>query len=125
MNPERRKAHIRWTIAQNPVTITIHRTGKQRAGGGFQNVKTDLGPFIVRIFVDGSQTITESETIGTRQISKVYSLLADSGTDIQASPDIDDQFTVADYGTFVVKGVTPQIVKGIVCGYQVDLERVS
>lgn len=125
MNPDERKEHINFAIMQNPVEITIQRNEKVRSGGGFEEVKSVAGPMMVRIFTGGAGDAVKSDTIGTKEISRVYRLLADESADIKAAPDVIDIFEAENYGTFKVTAVHPQIVRGVVCGYQVDIERVK
>ncbi|NJJ37827.1 hypothetical protein [Paenibacillus apii] len=122
---EMRRRHIAWNIAQNPSTISIHRKLKQRAGGGYEEVETDLPPITVRLFISHNQLPQEvSTTAGTKHTDRVYSLLANENADIQASTTVIDRFTV-NGESYLVRNVHPQVVQGVVVGYQVDLERVN
>ena len=47
---EIRKRDVAATISQNPVEIKISRTETSPKGGGRAVSKTELGPFVVRIF---------------------------------------------------------------------------
>jgi len=126
MEPAERKEHIKWNIMQNPVDITIQRTEKIRSGGGFNELQSTVGPMTVRIFQQGfGRDAVKSDTIGTKEVSGMYTLLADAEADIQAGPNIIDRFQVENYGSFQVKAVYPQITKGVVCGYQADIEKVK
>lgn len=119
----KRKEHIRWSINQNPTEITIQRTSKIRSGGGLSEQKTTVGPFTVRIFTSGSGQAVDTGTIGTKETSAAYSLLADDTADLQAGPNVTDCFQCI-LGSFQITAVYPQIVQGVVCGYQADLEKV-
>jgi hypothetical protein len=126
MEPAERKEHIKWNIMQNPAEITIQRTEKIRAGGGFDELQSTVGPMTVRIYQEGTRGDTiKSDTIGTKKVSSIYALLADEKADIQAGPNVIDRFQAEPHGSFQVKAVHPQIVKGVVCGYQADIERVK
>lgn len=126
MTPDKRKADIRWSISQNPVTISINRTAKIRQGGGFKEVKSTVGPFVVRIFQGRQQQLTtSSEMIGTQSKGRTYSLLAPHDADIRSGTDVLDTFEAPGIGSFKVSEVIQEIVAGQVCGYQVDIERVS
>lgn len=121
-----RRQNIAFNISQNPATITIHRTEKVKDGGGFREVATTAGPFIVRIF-QKREIIPKvsSETTGTKQTDTTFGLLADYLSDIRAGPNVKDGFSVDGLGSFVVKQVNQQIVQGQVVGFHVDLERVK
>jgi len=121
-----RRQHIKWTISQNPVEITIHRTIKQDMGGYFEEIEEDIGPFIVRIFQQGSRIPRETSTLaGTKNIDRGWGLLAEYTADIKAGSGVMDKFEVPGLGKFQVIAVYPQIVEGQVVGYQADLEKVS
>lgn len=121
-----RRQHIAWNIAQNPTTITIHRTEKIDAGGYFEEVKSEAGPFIVRIFPQRSQIPQEVSTLaGTKQTDGTWGMLADWQADIKAGPNVMDEFDVPGMGSFQVLAVYPQIIKDALVGYQVAMEKVS
>lgn len=120
-----RRKHVAWNISQNPTTITIHRKEKIRKGGGYEEVESDLSPVTVRIFVTRTQIPqTVSVLAGTKQTDKMYSLLADEHADIKAGPNVTDRFSAMGE-IFEVVSVQPQVVQGVVVGYQADLERVK
>lgn len=122
---DQRRRDIAWNISQNPTQIVIHRREKIRKGGGYEEVKSDLPPVIVRIFISRTQVPqTVSVLAGTKQTDKMYSLLADEHADIKAGPNVTDRFEALGE-TFEVVSVQPQIVKGITVGFQADLERVK
>ncbi len=121
-----RRRHTSWSIQQNPVTITIQRTEKVDAGGYFDEVISSHGPFVVRIFQQRSSIPQDVATLaGTKQTDKAWSLLADYQADIQAGPNLKDEFDVVGLGHFLVVVVHPQTIQGELVGYQVDLEKVS
>jgi len=122
---EQRRRDIAWNISQNPTIITIHRKEKVRKGGGYTDVESDLLPVTVRIFTARSQIPqTVSVLAGTKQTDKIYSLLADGLADIKASPEVTDHF-IALGEKFEVVSVQPQVVHGVIVGYQADLERMK
>ncbi|BFH66249.1 hypothetical protein J27TS7_10950 [Paenibacillus dendritiformis] len=122
---ELRRRHIAWNISQNPTEIAIHRKEKVRKGGGHDEIEKDLPPVTVRIFVSRSQIPqTVSNLAGTKQTDKMYSLLADGYADIKAGPNVTDRFEALGE-TFEVVSVQPQVVQGVIVGYQADLERVK
>lgn len=121
-----RRQHTKWAIQQNPVEITIQRTEKVDMGGYFDEVKSEHGPYTVRIFQKGSRIPQEVSTLaGTKQVEAAWGLLADHEAEIKAGTNVLDEFEVTDLGKFQVLAVYPQIVQGQIVGYQADLEKVS
>ncbi|MBB6673014.1 hypothetical protein H7C19_20235 [Cohnella nanjingensis] len=121
-----RERHVRWNIAQNPVEILLERTSKVRAGGGYRDEKSSHGPFTVRIYMASSAGANEkSSTVGTKNVSATFSLLADASADIRAGTDVTDRFEAAGVGSFEVSDVVPIMLQGEICGYQVKLEKVT
>lgn len=121
-----RRQHIKWSIQQNPTTITIHRTEKIDMGGYFEEIESEHGPYTVRIFQRGMQIPMEISVLGgTKQTDRGWGLLADHETEIGAGTNVLDEFEVDDLGKFHVLAVYPQIIQGQVVGYQADLEKVS
>jgi hypothetical protein len=121
-----RRQHISWTIQQNPTTITIHRTEKIDMGGYFEEVESEVGSFVVRIYQYGTWIPQDVSTLaGTKQVDKTWGMLADWQADIKAGPNVLDEFDVPGVGRFQTLEVYPQVVKGELVGYQVALEKVS
>lgn len=121
-----RRQHIIWTIQQNPVEIIIHRTEKVDQGGYFEEIESEVGPFVVRIYQYGTWIPQEISTMaGTKQVDKTCGMLADWQADIKAGPSVLDEFEVPGIGNFQVLEVYPQVVRGELVGYQVALEKVS
>ncbi len=121
-----RRKHTAWAIQQNPTTITINRTEKTDAGGYFEEVESEVGPFTVRIYQYGTWIPQDVSTLaGTKQVDKTWGMLADWQADIKAGPNVLDEFDVPGVGRFQTLEVYPQVVKGELVGYQVALEKVS
>jgi len=121
-----RRKHTGWVIQQNPTTITINRTEKIDKGGYFEETKTEVGPFVVRLYQQGSGVPQEVSTLaGTKQVDGAWGMLADWQADIKAGPNVLDEFDVPGVGRFQTLEVYPQVVKGELVGYQVALEKVS
>ena len=121
-----RRQHTKWTIRQNPTTITIHRTEKIDMGGYFEEVESEVGPFVVRIYGYGTWLPQEVSTLaGTKQVDKTWGMLVDWQADIKAGPNVLDEFEVLGMGRFQVLEVYPQMVNGELVGYQVALEKVN
>ena len=121
-----RRQHTKWAIQQNPTTITIHRTEKIDMGGYFDEVESEVGPFVVRIYQYGTGTPQDVSTLaGTKQIDKTCGMLMDYEADVKAASHMLDEFEVPGLGKFQVLEVYPQVVKDELVGYQVILEKVS
>lgn len=127
MDPaEQRKKHILWSIQQNPTVITIKRTEKVRSGGGFTDQVSEVGPLTVRIFAQPTGGRHEiSDVAGRKQTDTAYGMLADDTADIKAGPNVRDEFEAPGLGVFVIRAVYPQVVAGVVAGFQAELERVK
>jgi len=121
-----RRQHTKWAIQQNPTTITIHRTEKIDMGGYFEEVESEVGSFVVRIYQYGTWAPQDVSTlVGTKQVDKTWGMLMDYEADVKAGSNVLDEFEVPEMGKFQVLAVYPQIVQGQVVGYQVTLEKVS
>ena len=121
-----RRQHIAWLIQQNPVTVTVQRTQRTESNGAFTETTATRGPYNVRIFQQAERIPHEVSTLaGTKQVDKGWGLLADYQADLQAEPNVKDEFDVQGLGHFVVIAVYPQRVQGEVVGYQADLEKVD
>ncbi|NPV30637.1 MAG: hypothetical protein HPY58_13520 [Firmicutes bacterium] len=121
-----RRQHISWVIQQNPTQVTINRTEKVPQDGGFAEVTSTKGPFTVRIFPAGSRSPgLVSDLPGRKLEDDTWGLLADYTADIQAGPNVVDEFDAPGLGHFRVTAVYPQVVQGQLVGYQADLKKVS
>ncbi len=121
-----RRHHTKWAIQQNPTTITIRRTEKIDMGGYFEEVESEVGPFVVRIYQYGTWAPQEVNTLaGIKQVDRTWGMLMDYEADVKSGPNVMDEFEVPGLGKFQVLEVYPQKVKGKIVGYQVVLERVS
>lgn len=121
-----RKRDIAWTIQQNPTEITIQRTVKVDRGGYFEEETNEVGPFTVRIFLKGSQLPQEVSTLaGKKQEDRGWGLLAGEDAQVMAGTNAKDEFEVPGIGRFQVVSVYPLLVRGVIVGYQADLEKVS
>ena len=121
-----RRQHTKWAIEQNPTTITIHRTEKIDAGGYFEEIESEVGPFTVRIYQYGTRIPQDVSTLaGTKQVDRTWGMLMDYEADVKAGSNVLDEFEVQGLGKFQVLEVYPQKVKDKIVGYQVTLEKVS
>ena len=95
-------------------------------GGYFEEIKSEVGPFAVRIYQYGTWIPQEVSTLaGTKQVDRTWGMLMDHEADVKAGSNVLDEFEVPEMGKFQVLAVYPQIVQGQVVGYQVTLEKVS
>ena len=121
-----RRQHITWAIQQNPVEIIIQRTEKMDKGGYFEEIESEVGPFVVRIYQYGTWVPQDVSTLaGTKQVDRTWGMLMDYEADVKAGSNVRDEFEVPGMGRFQVLEVYPQKVKGKIVGYQVVLEKVS
>jgi len=121
-----RRQHVKWAIQQNPTTITIRRTEKIDMGGYFEEVESEVGPFVVRIYQYGTWVPQEVSTLaGTKQVDRTWGMLVDHEADVKAGSNVLDEFEVPGLGKFQVLEVYSQKVKDEIVGYQVTLEKVS
>ena len=121
-----RRRHAKWAIQQNPTTITIHRTEKIDTGGYFEEVESEIGPFVVRIYQYGTWVPREISTLaGMKQVDRTWGMLMDHEADVKTGPNVLDEFEAPGLGRFHVLEVYPQKVKDKIVGYQVALEKVS
>jgi len=121
-----RRQHTKWAIQQNPTTIIIHRTEKIDIGGYFEEVESEVGPFVVRIYQYSTWIPQDVSTLaGTKQVNRTWGMLMDHEADVKAGPNVLDEFEVPGMGRFQVLEVYPQVVKDELVGYQVALEKVS
>ena len=124
---EQRKMDVAFSIAENPVEVTIDRTEKRPKGGGREIVKTTVGPFTIRIFAQKGKSIgvvTLATTPGIRQEDRTYAFLAAADADIQCSPAVQDEFT-ADGMRFRVTTVMRRYWNGELTNIDGTLEEVS
>lgn len=120
-----RRERLLWSIGENPTEITVSRTQKVAYKGGFKEVNSEAGPFVVRLYSNaGRQPQLQSERQGTRITDGNWGLLADWRADIRCGSDVTDEFVTV-LGRFRVAQVKPQLLGSEVVGYQCDLERVS
>jgi hypothetical protein len=123
---ERRRQQVEWNIRQNPTEIMIKRTQKTPIRGHFEETKSEIGPFIVRLFKKSQGRTQEVSNLGgTKQNDNGWGLLADYQADIKDGSMITDEFEVPGIGCFQVTSVFTQKLNEQVVGLQVDLEKVN
>lgn len=122
---ELRRKNTKFSIEQNPTEIKIKRTEKKKMGGYIDEIESDVGPFIVRIFNSNASSPQKVTTLaGEKQVDRYFGLLADFEADIQAGTDVKDEFDAMGM-KFFVKAIYPQIINNEIVGYQGELERVN
>jgi hypothetical protein len=120
------RAARRRIIAGNPSVITIHRVDRVPSGGGRLPVKSDVGPFTVRIYSARNATVQQDSSVaGVQQRDRDWSLIADDQADLRAGANVTDEFDAVDLGHFRILDVHPQRVDGELVGYAAELERIS
>lgn len=122
-----------WHIRQDPVTLTVTREQKQRAGGGWVNLApTTVGPFRGRVAA-GRELPREfvDQHAGELRIERGYVLLCQHTTELRGRDqvygnvtNVQDWFVHPTLGRFQVVAVTPSLYGTVVCGYVCDLEGV-
>lgn len=121
---EKRKADIIKSISLNPIEITIKQIKKTIEDGAFREEEKET-ILAVRIYQQQKSNIQiSSNTIGTIYKSKSYGMLADSDADLVVNPKSAIEFDSI-YGRMKITAVYPQIIRGELCGYQVDLEKIN
>jgi len=115
-------------IQLNPSRVTIERTSVAEVDGGPQEVTETLGPYTVRIFLEGpseGSDVTDPTTGGTLVRQMGYSMAAAWDADLEHESRVRDEFTLGAYGRFRIVAVYPLRLVGDVFGYQAALELVS
>lgn len=124
ISPERRKKDILENIAINPTEIKIKYTKKEIIDGALEDIESEI-TFDARIFAQKNPDLkVSSETKGTSYSSKTYGMLVDSRVELSVSTKERIEFNCP-YGKMRIIEVYPQIVKGVLCGHQCDLERID
>lgn len=125
ISPERRTADINRTIGYNPTLIVL--SGKRRyQENGKQKVETlPQRELVVRIFpVSRREGTLSSEHQGIMKQSAAYGMLAKADAGLEDSSVIWEEFESA-HGKMRIADIFPQIVRGVLCGFQVLLERIT
>lgn len=124
INPKRRKKDILENIAINPTEIKIKYIKKELIDGAFQESEMDI-TFNARVFAQKNPDLkVSSDTKGTAYSSKTYGMLVNSEVELSVSTKERIEFNCP-YGKMRIIEIYPQIVKGVLCGYQCDLERID
>jgi len=124
ISPERRKADIIRNINRNPVELELKQVVKVEKDGYFQE-EEKIVSLKVRIYQQKQSEIkVSSDTLGTSYTTRRYGMLADYTAALKVNPKNNIKFN-CEYGHMEIKAVYPQIVRGIICGYQCDLERID
>ena len=106
-------------IAEDPTTITVHRSGQMDDGaGGVMPIDEDLPPFVGRLLPESSTTRTRQTDVGPVE-EQAWQLLAPADADISDAAGVNDEFDALGKRFRVVR-VRPLRWKAQVYGYQVD-----
>lgn len=106
-------------IAEDPTTITIHRSGQVNDGiGGVIVIDEDLPPFTGRLLPESSTTRTRQTDVGPVE-EQAWELLAPADADISDAAGVNDEFDALGKRFRVVR-VRPLRWKAQVYGYQAD-----
>jgi hypothetical protein len=113
-------------IAVNPTEITFTQTIRKEVDGAFEEeiINRTITVLIYTEEAGFSNVNTESKIQGTSYISSRYKMIADSNADLDVTPTQAIKFT-SNGDKFEIKAVYPIIIEDMVCGYQVDLERID
>jgi hypothetical protein len=121
---ERRKADILKSISLNPTEIKIKQVVKFEKDGYFDEEEKET-ILTVRIYHQKHpEIITSSNTIGTSYTTRRYGMLVDYTATLEVDSKNAIEFDSV-YGHMKITAVYPQIIKGELCGYQCDLERID
>lgn len=121
---EKRKSDILNNISLNPTEITIKQVVKIEKDGYFDEEEKET-MLTVRIYHQKHpEMITSSDTIGTSYSTRRYGMLVDHTAILEVDSKNAVEFNCL-YGRMKLTAVYPQIIKGEICGYQCDLERID
>lgn len=121
---KRRKVDILKSISINPIEIKIKQVVKVLKDGYFDEEEKET-KLIVRIYHQKHpEMITSSNTIGTSYSTRRYGMLVDHTAILEVDSKNAIEFDCL-YGHMEITAVYPQIIKGDLCGYQCDLERID
>lgn len=113
-------AHERM-IAEDPVTIAIHRTEQVDDGaGGTVPQESDLPAFSGRLVASGRVKQRREVQGGSVELA-AWTLFAPATADVKKTPHITDRFTLADGRAFEVELVRPLSYKATTYGYQAEV----
>lgn len=124
ISPDIRKQDIQRSIDSNPTTITIKYTEKVEVDGAYEEIETTQ-ELTVRIYNQKSSEVKyKSDTIGTSYTIRKFGMLMDHTVTLDVNSRKIIKFNCI-YGNLKIVAIYPQIVKGVICGYQCDLERID
>lgn len=121
---EQRTQDIIRTIEENPTDISIDVSTRKIVDGAWK-VSEGTQALRVRIFQQKNPEVQViSDIKGTADTTKKYGMLADN---LAGLKDVSEEKIIFSslYGKMEILAIYPQIVKGVICGYQCDLKRVS
>ncbi|BDR81025.1 hypothetical protein [Clostridium tetani] len=124
ISAERRKADILKNISLNPIEIKIKQVIKIEREGYFDEEEKETTLTVKIYHQKHPEMITSSNTIGTAYTTRRYGMLVDHTATLEVDSRNAIEFTCL-YGRMKITAVYPQIIKGELCGYQCDLERID
>jgi hypothetical protein len=119
-----RRAH-NFAIDMNPSYVQIIRTKRVRKQGGFEEQVTTLPPIKIRLYQTPKYSLPRREltVAGEQFVDPLWGLLAYPDADLDAGPDVVDEFDYPGIGRLRIMNVTPMIADNLHYGYQADLNR--
>jgi hypothetical protein len=125
LNPERIKQKIIKAISINPTEIEIKQTIKVGKDGYFEE-EEKISKLKVTIYQGSnrSEIKVSSDNIGTSYSNKRYSMIADYTAGLETNPKNSVEFDCIE-GHMKIISVYPQVINGVICGYECELERID
>lgn len=124
LNPEKIKNVVIKGIQVNPTNIEIKETIKLEKDGAFEEVETTKNLTVIIYYQNTSETRKDTDKIGTSYSNKSYSMIADYTANLGANSRNKVIFTCTE-GDMIITAVNPIVVKGVICGYECNLERIE
>lgn len=125
LSSERIKKQILKAIGINPTEISIKQVSKVEVDG-YLDEKEIIKNLTVLIYKENNRADIKinTGTIGTSYSNKQYSMIADYAANLETNPKESIQFDCRE-GYMKIKAVYPIVIKGTICGYECDLERIN
>lgn len=122
VDAQARRKHIAAVISFNPIKINITREVREEMDGAYNTREVNIPEQTVRIFQEKAAPAWEASEASQGRRQDYFMLVPFDG-DVKADEYNRDNFE-CNLGSFRVNEVVPQVVKGILCGYQCYLEKV-
>ncbi|AQS11315.1 hypothetical protein CLOBY_34710 [Clostridium saccharobutylicum] len=125
LSPRKLIKTIDKVISLNPTEITFVQKIKKEVDGAFEEETNQRTIKTIVYIEDNSSSISiNTGNQGTSYSSTRYKMLADKDSDLDVTPFEKIKF-ISNGDKFEIKGVYPQVVQDIICGYLCDLERID